>query len=353
MEQRLLRNEDFSLDAEQVALRETFAAFFAKECSTTVVRAAEPLGFDPELWGRLMGLGVTTMGVPESHGGDGAGLVELTLAAEEYGRAMAPVPLIETTVAGRLLAALGGPDAASWLAELTSGERIVTVGLHRVLGEARQLVPAGAICDAVIALSGQSLVLAGGSRAPRRVANQACAPLAWWTLSGDHPVRLVLVEGSDAETHWERALLEWKLMTAAALVGLSEAVLARAVEHARTRYAFGVPIGSFQAVSHPLVDVLMGVEGARRLVWKAAWFADHEPTEARRLGAMAWVHASEVAARAVSTCLHAHGGVGFTMESDVQLYFRRAKGWATIVGDPRRDLLTLADALISDGAEVS
>jgi alkylation response protein AidB-like acyl-CoA dehydrogenase len=353
MEQRLLRNEDFSLDAEQVALRETFAAFFAKESSTTVVRAAEPLGFDPDLWGRLMGLGVTTIGVPESQGGDGAGLVELVLAAEECGRALGPVPFIETTVAGRILAAVGGPDALAWLAGLASGEHIVTLGLHRVRGDERQLVPAGAICDAVIALCGRSLVLVGDSQPPRPVANQACAPLAWWTIAGDHSVRLPLIDGADAERHWERALLEWKMMTAAALVGLSAAVLGRTVEHARTRYAFGVPIGSFQAVSHPLVDVLIGVEGARRLIWKAAWFAEHEPAEAQRLAAMAWVYTSEVATHAVTTCLHAHGGVGFTMESDIQLFFRRAKGWATIAGDPRRDLLTVADTLVGDLAEVS
>ena len=353
MEQRLLRKDDFSLDAEQVALRETFAAFFAKECSTTVVREAEPLGFDPGLWERLMGLGVMTMGLPESAGGDGAGLVELVLAAEEYGRALAPVPLIETTVAGRLLAAVGGPDALAWLQHLSSGQRIVTVGLHRVLGDERQLVPAGAISDAVIALCSQSLVLVGDSEPPRRVANQACSPLAWWKITGEHTVRQALVDGVEAEQRWERALLEWKLLTAAALVGLSHAVLGRAVEHARTRYAFGVPIGSFQAVSHPLVDVLIGVEGARRLIWKAAWFAENEPAEGRRLAAMAWVHASEVATHAVTTCLHAHGGVGFTMESDVQLFFRRAKGWATIAGDPRRELRTIADTLLGDRAEVS
>jgi alkylation response protein AidB-like acyl-CoA dehydrogenase len=353
MERRQLRNEDFSLDAEQVALRETFAAFFAKESSTTVVRAAEPLGFDAELWGQLMGLGVTTMGVPESQGGDGAGLVELVLAAEECGRALAPVPLVETTVAGRLLAAVGTPDAQAWLAGLASGEHIVTVALHRARGDERQLVPAGAICDAVIALCGQSLVLVSDSQPPRPVANQGCAPLAWWTIDGNHSARLALIDGVDAERHWERALLEWKMMTAAALVGLSAAVLGHAVEHARTRYAFGVPIGSFQAVSHPLVDVLIGVEGARRLIWKAAWFAEHEPAEARRLAAMAWVHASDVASHAVTTCLHTHGGVGFTMESDIQLFFRRAKAWAAIAGDPRRELLILADTLIGDRAEVS
>lgn len=353
MEQRVLRNEDFSLDDEQMAVREAFAAFFAKECSTQVVRAAEPLGFDPELWERLMGLGVTTMGIAEAAGGDGARLVELVLAAEEYGRALAPVPLVETTVAGRVLAAVSTADARPWLQGQASGQRIVTVALHRALSGERQLVPAAAISDAIIALDGSSLVLVADARVPRPLANQACAPLAWWTASGDHAVRLVLAEGDDAERLWERAVLEWKLLTAAALVGLSDAVLSRAVDYARARYAFGVPIASFQAVSHPLVDVRIGVEGARRLIWKAAWFAEHEPMQANRLAMMAWVYTAEVVTHAVTTCLHVHGGVGFTMESDIQLFFRRAKGWATIAGDPRRDLLTLADTLIANWAETN
>jgi alkylation response protein AidB-like acyl-CoA dehydrogenase len=151
---------------------------------------------------------------------------------------------------------------------------------------------------------------------------------------------------------WTQALLEWKLLTAAALVGLSEALLDRAVEYVRNRHAFGVPIGTFQAVSHPLVDVRIGIEGARRLIWKAAWFATHEPPQARRFGPMAWVHSADVATHAATVCLHVHGGVAFTLESDIQLFFRRAKGWATIAGDPRRELQSLADVLLASDAEV-
>jgi alkylation response protein AidB-like acyl-CoA dehydrogenase len=353
MERRVLRNEDYSLGDEQVALRDTLAAFFAKECPTTVVRRAEPLGFDADLWGRLVELGVTTMGVPEPFGGDGAGLVELVLAAEECGRALAPVPFVETTVTGRMLAAVGAPEGRPWLEGQAAGRRIVTVALHRVPAGERQLVPAGAVCDAVAGLDGQALVLVADPHAPRAVANQACAPLAWWTFAGDHAVRLVLAEGDEAGRRYGRALLEWKLLTAAALVGLAEAVLGRAVAYARTRHAFGVPIGSFQAVSHPLVDVRIGVDAGRRLVRKAAWFAEYEPPEAARLASMAWVYVSGVATRAVTAGLHAHGGIGFTMESDIQLFFRRAKGWATIAGDPRRELQALAGTLIGDGAAAS
>src|SRR5271167_4414629 len=351
MEQRVFRNEDFSLSEEQAALRSTLAAFFAKECPTTVVRKAEPLGFDADLWGRLVELGVVTMGVPEPLGGDGAGLVELVLAAEEYGRALAPVPFIETMVAGRVLAA-SSTNAEPWLRAQVSGERIITVGLQRAAAFQRQLVPAGAVADAVIALHDDALILVADSPPHRQVANQACAPLAWWAPADDNEVRLVLAEGDDAHRLWTQALLDWKLLTAAALVGLSEALLDRAVEYVRNRHAFGVPIGTFQAVSHPLVDVRIGIEGARRLIWKAAWFATHEPPQARRFGPMAWVHSADVATHAATVCLHVHGGVAFTLESDIQLFFRRAKGWATIAGDPRRELQSLADVLLASDAEV-
>jgi alkylation response protein AidB-like acyl-CoA dehydrogenase len=353
MERRVLRTEDFSLGDVQAALRDTFGSFFAKECPTSAVRAAEPLGFDAHLWGRLVEMGVTTLGVPEDLGGDGGGLIELVLVAEEYGRALAPVPFVETTVAGRVLATAGGQKCRPWLDGLAAGRSVVTVALHPVPGGQRQLVPAGAICDAVVALDGRELVLVGDPEAPRAVGNQASAPLAWWTVGGDHAVRLVLAEGDEARRCFERALLEWKLLTAAALVGLSDAVLVRTVEYTKARHAFGVPIGTFQAVSHPLVDARIGVDAARRLIWKAAWFAEYEPSEAARLASMAWVYAAGVATEAVTTGLHAHGGIGFTMESDIQLFFRRAKGWATVAGDPQRDLQSLADVLVSDHAAVS
>jgi alkylation response protein AidB-like acyl-CoA dehydrogenase len=335
-----LRRSDFSLSDEQQAVRQVFAEFFTKECPTARVRDAEPIGFDGDLWKQFVALGGTTMALPEAVGGDGAGLVELALVAEEYGRHLAPVPLIESTVAGRVVART---DAATdHLVDVASGDRILTLALHRASG-GPQLMPAGAVCDAAVGLDGTSLVLAPARTERPAVANQASAPLAWWDLAGERAGAVELASGKRAAALHADAVAEWKLLTAAALVGLSSAVLDLASDHARTRCAFGVPIGSFQGVSHRLADVLIGVEGARRLVWKAAWFADHEPGEAPRLLVSAWIQACDVATRAVAICLHVHGGVGFTMESDVQLFFRRAKGWIALAGDPRRDLLSLAE----------
>jgi alkylation response protein AidB-like acyl-CoA dehydrogenase len=100
-----------------------------------------------------------------------------------------------------------------------------------------------------------------------------------------------------------------------------------------------VPIGTFQAIAHPLVDATIGIDSARRLTWKACWFADHEPTNLAALPEMAFLHASEAAEAAGLTALHTQGGFGFTVESDVQLFYRRAKGWSLHGGGDRRRLL--------------
>jgi alkylation response protein AidB-like acyl-CoA dehydrogenase len=118
-----------------------------------------------------------------------------------------------------------------------------------------------------------------------------------------------------------------------------------AVQYAKDRMAFGVPIGTFQAIAHPLADVASAVEGARHLVWKAAWLADHEPERAPVEMEMAYLHACRTADRATKVGIHTQGGFGFTLESDMQLYFRRAKSAALLAGDPRARLAAIADLL--------
>ena len=103
----VLRHGDFTLGDEQRALREAFASFLVRECPSERVRAAEPLGFDEKLWRQFVEMRAVAMGVPAGDGGDGAGLVELALVAEEVGRSLAPVPFVETAVAARLLSRCG------------------------------------------------------------------------------------------------------------------------------------------------------------------------------------------------------------------------------------------------------
>ena len=333
------RLADYSLSPEQCALRDGFAAFFARECPSTTVRAAEETGFDRDLWGHLCRLRVPAMGIPEHAGGDGAGLLELLLLAEEAGRRAAPVPIIETLVAGRLLAAVQ-VDTSGCLADLIAGQRIVTLTLSST-GE-RQLLPSGAVSDAVIFLVADRLLLADTDRL-RRVATHGHAAVAWWEPEAVQGQATTLAEGPAAEVLHSKAVNEWKLLTAAAVVGMASAALTIGVEHAKSRRAFGTQIGSFQAVSHALADVAMATDTARRLIHKASWFLENEPESKPELVPMAYLYAAESAIQAATVGVHVLGGVGFTTESDQQLYFRRIKESTLVLGDPRAQLLDIAD----------
>jgi alkylation response protein AidB-like acyl-CoA dehydrogenase len=334
----VLRHRDYSLDDVQVDLRDTMAQFFERECPSTVVRDVDPLGFDPKLWAKVRDVGLLTMSLPEAVGGDGAGLVELVLALEESGRRIAPVPLVEQVVALRALAATG--DTAGLDAYL--GDRVVTFAPRPQFGTEARLVPNAAIADAVVGLVDGDLVVVELD-APAPLADTiGGAPLGWCDLAAPM-TRTVLAQGADAQVQFERARMEWKLAMAAALVGLARGALDITVQYANERFAFGVPIGTFQALSHPLADVRIAVEGTRRLLWRAAWYLDHEPDLAPMHVLIAFLRACETANFAPSQGIHTQGGFGFTLESDLHLYFRRAKAWPLVAGDPNAELTTIAD----------
>lgn len=336
-----LRRNDVALDDDQRALQDAVRSFFTRNCPTSRVRGSEPLGFDAELWAALTLIGVPRMGVPVARGGDGASLPDLALVAEEAGRALAPVPVVESIVATRLLTS---SDHTRDHGDLLRGDRIATIAVHPIARGAGQPVPAGAIADEVVGFTGDELVAVHTGRRPRPAANLGRAPLAVLELA-EAPERRVLERGTRARERFEHAILEWKLLTAAALIGIADGALGLAVDYAKERVAFEVPIGTFQAIAHPLVDVATAVEGGRRLSRKAAWFLEHEPDAAPALVPMAFLHAARTANRASSLGIHVQGGFGFTTESDMQLHFRRAKGWALVTGDPTRELGAIADAL--------
>jgi alkylation response protein AidB-like acyl-CoA dehydrogenase len=339
---RIVRRQDYSLSDEQQQIKEVFGGLFEMECPTERVRAAEPSGFDADLWALVTNSGIVSMALPEAAGGDGASLVDLALVAEAHGRRIAPVPLIDSMVAARLLARAGA--AEGFVQPIATGSRVATIALQEVADGERQLVGSGAVADLVVGVEGGVLV-ATESPPGEAVPNLADAPLAWRTLSGPSCNQTMLARGDDALELHDAAVLEWKVLMAATQTGLAQAALDLAIGYANERQAFGVPIGTFQAIAHPLVDVATGVEGARRLAMRAAWYLDNEPDLARPEVLMAFVYAGEVANRAASIGIHSLGGLGFTLESDMQLYFRRARGWTLVAGDPERDLQRLGDLL--------
>jgi alkylation response protein AidB-like acyl-CoA dehydrogenase len=139
-------------------------------------------------------------------------------------------------------------------------------------------------------------------------------------------------------------------------VGISVAALQLGRDYAMSRYQFGVPIGSFQAVQHGLADLPALIDGARLLNHKAAWSGDRatpgicdvddaDITDFECLAGMAFVFSADTATRSTDRSLHFHGGYGFSEEYDIQLYYRRARGWALVFDDPSRECLRLADGL--------
>jgi len=202
-------------------------------------------------------------------------------------------------------------------------------------------VPAAAVADAVVALIDERLVMVPlNDDNRRRVENMASMPLADIDIGDDV---MVLVEGGEARNLFSDALDLWLTLTAMALVGAAQKAVELGVDYAKQRHAFGTAIGTFQAVSHPLADSATAADGARLLGLKAACSFVDEPERASELAAMAFTFAYETARDATRRSLHIHGGYGFGMEQDIQLYYRRTRGWAMMYGEPAVALDRVAD----------
>ena len=344
---------DLSLSEDQQTLRTAFAEFFDKEATVERVRAAEPLGFDQDLWAKLAGTGAVAMGLPEEAGGGGATNLDLALVAEQYGRRLAPVPFVEGAAAGAILAAAGATDLLGGVAD---GSTVPTLALSPPRDGRLPLVPAGAVAEIVVALDGDRLIALRREPGPRprpHVAaspNFGSSPLADWSLTDGE--RIELATGPRAVQLYADGVSQWKLLTGAALGGLRASALELGVAYVKARKAFGVIIGSFQAIQHRLADLVVAGDGAQLLMYEAAWARDHGQPEAAALASMAFLFAADTAFRTTRECLQFHGGYGFTLEYDIQLYFRRAKAWPLALGDPKREYQRLADLVYPEsGAE--
>src|ERR1700722_11848662 len=338
---------DLSLGEDQLSLRAAFAEFFDKEATVERVRAAEPLGFDQDLWAKLAGTGAVAMGLPEDAGGGGASNLDLALVAEQYGRRLAPVPFIEAAVAGAVLAQAGlaQAGAADLIGGVADGRTVATIALSPARDGRLRLVPAGAVAEIVIALDGDRLIALRREPGPRphvpATPNFGTSPLADGPLEDGE--RIELAGGPRAVQLYQDGVSLWQLLMAAALGGLRASALELGVSYVKARKAFGVIIGSFQAIQHRLADLAVAGDGAQLLMYEAAWARDTGQPEAAALASMAFLFAADCAFRTCRECLQFHGGYGFTLEYDIQLYFRRAKAWPLALGDPKREYQRLAD----------
>jgi len=262
---------NFGLNDDQQMLRDTFARFLDSESSMARVRAAqETNGFDRALWQGLAELGTFAMRVPEDAGGLGLGTLDATLVAEEAGRTLASGPVVEALVAARLLGQLGGPSGpgGDLLEGALDGSKLVTIAFQDVAAKPVQWLAGGANADAVIARKGDYIVAVTLGEADRKIEENLASNGIGEADLAKAPTT-VLASGTAALDAFAGALEEWKLLAAAQLNGLAREAVRLAAAYACERVAFGVPIGTFQAISHPLANFITEVDGGKYFTWKA------------------------------------------------------------------------------------
>jgi len=285
--------------------------------------------------------------VPEDRDGLGLGTFDAAMLMEEVGRTLPSGPVAETLLAARLVAMLGGDDAADMLGAIVSGEQVASIALQDVATKPRQFVAGGSAASLVVGHRGDAVVLFAVPENAR-----AAEP----TLAGDALAEVdlaaadatILATGEDALAMFAATVEEWKLLTAAALAGLGRKAVQMAAAYASERKQFGQPIGAFQAISHPLADNLCEVDGGRLLNWRAIRaIADGEDHAAALVSLSLWWGA-DAAGKAVSQAIQTFGGYGLTTEYDIYLYALRAKSWPLVAGDPAH-LLTEAGERLYGG----
>jgi alkylation response protein AidB-like acyl-CoA dehydrogenase len=344
---------NFDVSEEQELLQETVRQFLEGECPIARLREIfeSESGFDPALWKGMVELGLGGLGVPEAYGGAGLEMIDLALAAETLGYGGAPGPFLGHALAALALE-LGGSEAQKerWLPRLAAGDALGSVALGESGGVwspeewtlapgdslrgAKSYVPNGADADLlVVGVRGGGLVLVEGS-AP----GLSSEPIEGADRSRRlHALRFdatpcePLARGESAAPRLRDAGL---VLLAADAFGAGSRLVDMSVEYARNREQFGVTIGHFQALKHQLANMAVEIEPSRALFWYAAHAFDHIPEDAERAAALAKAHITDRAMQIARDAVEAHGGIGFTWECDVQIWFKRAMFDRAFLGTP-------------------
>jgi len=335
--------------------------------------AVQPAPWERRLWEQMVELGWTALAVPEAAGGLGMKTIVAATLAEELGRFALPSPLGATLVATTVLTAAGAkpalgrvaggeaatlavtPEAGSWDPEDSDVEARAAGGRTTLHGRAAFVQDARKVASLVVSARGKRGIglyavpvsAPGLTIAPDRIVDltrdQATVVFDGVAVADDG---VVAADGAGAAA-LEKALPAILSILSADLCGAAEWQLQTTADYARTRVQFERPIGFFQAVKHPIVNMMMHVDRARSLTYAAACAVDHEPADALRLARMAKAAASDAAAFCSDRSVQLHGGIGFTWECDVHLYFKRQKHTEQLFGSgayQRAKLAALLDA---------
>lgn len=359
---------DLGLSEEQELLKNAARDFLEKECPESLVREMEEdeKGYSPDLWKKMAEQGWQGLLIPDNFGGAGFRYIDLVILIEEFGRALVPGPFISTVVGGTLPLLEGGTDEqkSKYLPQIASGAAIWTLAYTE---------PSARFDAEGVALEvkedGNDVVL-NGTKLFVRDANVA----DFFTVVGRKPgskgedgISLVIVDAKasgitqtqlktiaadkQAEVKFENVRVPkanvipggWAtlqkvqrkatVIECAYLTGLAQMDFEISVQYAKDRIQFGRPIGSFQAIQHKAADMVTDVDGSRFIMYRAAWSVDQDEADADMYTHMAKAWVSEATRRVVAHGQQIHGGIGFTKDYKVQLYFRRQKAAELAWGD--------------------
>jgi alkylation response protein AidB-like acyl-CoA dehydrogenase len=361
---------DFAFSEEQEMLRRSTRDFLAKECGSKVVRKLMegPDAYDETLWKKMAGLGWTSLGIPEQYGGAGT-FLDLIVVLEECGRRLLPGPffatmglavpaLIEAGTESQkkeVLTAIANGTARATLAMTEPSGRWdaggVTLAAKPVAGGwqldgVKLFVPDAHGADYIVVAArtrgegeeGISLFLIKGRPKGMTVAQLQTLDMTrrWSEVRFDAVQLDANALMGAAHKGWPplKRALEWGTAALCAeMVGGAQKVLEDSTEYAKTRHQFGKPIGIYQAVSHKLADMLVLSESGRSATYYAAWAVEADAPDRSLASSMAKAYVSDAYRKVAGDGIQVHGGIGFTWEHDMHLYFKRAKASEVTLGD--------------------
>jgi len=354
---------NFGFTEDQEALRDATRKFLDNECPTTFVRKmmADETAHATELWKKIAELGWLGIIVPEEFGGSGGSFLDLVVILEEEGKSLLPGPFFATALLGTTAILAGGSAAqkSAILPKVAEGNHILTLALAEKSGryDAAGVTLAAKPKGKDFVLSGEKLFVPDAHVADQLIVAartaQSGSPEDGITLflvdakaPGVTITQLKTVDMTRRQCHvalqdvavanaqvvgevgkgWPilRRVLEQAMAgLCAEMVGTGQKALDMAVTYAKERVQFGKPIGSFQAVKHKCVDMMVQVENARSLTYYAAWTVDENGSEAAQAVPMAKAYCSDMCKTVTSEAIQVHGGIGFTWEHDMHLFYRR------------------------------
>jgi alkylation response protein AidB-like acyl-CoA dehydrogenase len=364
---------DFGFSQEQELLRATARKFLENECTSGFVRARmeEPAGVTDDFWAKLAEQGWLGLIYPEEHGGSGLGFVDLTVLMEEMGRVVMPGPFFSTMLLGGLAIREAGSAAQKkeWLTRIALGRAKTALAWTE---PSARWDAAGVTCAARetkdgFVLNGTKLFVLDAHLADVLVVvvrtNEGRTPEEGTSLllvpKGTRGVEVKLLPTMDqtrklCEVSFKDAAVPadalmgpkggaWPPLArvveratvalCAEMCGGAQRVLDMTTDYAKIRIAFGKPIGTYQGVKHKAADMLVDVENAKSLTYYAAWAVDENAPEAALAASMAKAYVTDAYRKVAGAGIQLHGGIGFTWEHDLHLYFKRAKSSEFTFGD--------------------